>query len=455
MPSLLFWKKNKQKTPKKKKSKKKVSKKVEKTVEIKIGEVTKADLLESIPTINETPSSQRATLFIKKLRLCSIMFNWGDLNADREAKDKKRQQLMELVEFIGKGKNLFTEQVLRETINMLRANLFRALPPPLPEEDMDEDEPVFEPSWPHLQIVYEFFLRFIVSGDVEVRQLKPLIDGRFVQQVLVLFNSQDHRERDYLKTILHRIYAKFMTLRSFIRRSINNSFYTFIYETGQHNGVAELLEILGSIINGFASPLKQEHKNFLKNVLVPMHKVTDITPFHPQLSYCVTQFVDKDPSLAVSVIGGLLRFWPMVSSSKQALFLNELEELLELTQPAEFATLIPVLFRQVSLSIASDHFQVAERTLFLWHNEYISGLIADHRAQILPIIYPALGTSEHWNATVNNLSQNVLKIFIDIDPDLVEECGQRHEKQAEERRAQRIRNVEAWSNLEKRVARSI
>ena len=37
-------------------------------------------------------------------------------------------------------------------------------------------------------------------------------------------------------------------------------FYRFIYETERHNGVAELLEILGSIINGFALPLKDEHK---------------------------------------------------------------------------------------------------------------------------------------------------------------------------------------------------
>lgn len=37
-------------------------------------------------------------------------------------------------------------------------------------------------------------------------------------------------------------------------------FYKFIYETERHNGVAELLEILGSIINGFALPLKEEHK---------------------------------------------------------------------------------------------------------------------------------------------------------------------------------------------------
>lgn len=40
-----------------------------------------------------------------------------------------------------------------------------------------------------------------------------------------LFDSDDPRERDYLKTILHRVYGKFMTLRSFIRKSIQETFY--------------------------------------------------------------------------------------------------------------------------------------------------------------------------------------------------------------------------------------
>ena len=48
--------------------------------------------------------------------------------------------------------------------------------------------------------------------------------------------------------------------RPYIRRAINHVFYRFVYETERHNGVAELLEILGSIINGFALPLKEEHK---------------------------------------------------------------------------------------------------------------------------------------------------------------------------------------------------
>lgn len=64
-------------------------------------------------------------------------------------------------------------------------------------------------------------------------------------QLLELFDSEDPRERDFLKTVLHRIYGKFLGLRAFIRKQINNIFLKFIYETEHFNGVGELLEILG------------------------------------------------------------------------------------------------------------------------------------------------------------------------------------------------------------------
>ena len=75
----------------------------------------------------------------------------------------------------------------------------------------------------------------------------------------------------------------------------------FIYETGRYNGVSELLEILGSIINGFALPLKEEHKLFLSRVLLPLHKVQSLGVFHPCLAYCVVQFLEKDASLTQPV----------------------------------------------------------------------------------------------------------------------------------------------------------
>lgn len=38
-----------------------------------------------------------------------------------------------------------------------------------------------------------------------------------------------------------------------------------------------------SIINGFALPLKEEHKMFLIRVLLPLHKVKSLSVYHPQV----------------------------------------------------------------------------------------------------------------------------------------------------------------------------
>ncbi|KAI5643071.1 protein phosphatase 2A regulatory B subunit (B56 family) domain-containing protein [Phthorimaea operculella] len=96
-----------------------------------------------------------------------------------------------------------------------------------------------------LQLVYEFFLRFLESTDFQPTIGKKVIDQKFVLQLLDLFDSEDPRERDFLKTVLHRIYGKFLGLRAFIRKQINNIFLRFVYETEHFNGVGELLEILG------------------------------------------------------------------------------------------------------------------------------------------------------------------------------------------------------------------
>merc|ERR1712029_518738 len=214
------------------------------------------------------------------------------------------------------GRGVLTEAVYPEIIRMIACNLFRTLPPSdNPDFDPEEDDPTLEASWPHLTLVYEFFLRFLESPDFQPSIGKKVIDQKFVLQLLELFDSEDPRERDFLKTVLHRIYGKFLGLRAFIRKQINNIFYNFIYETEKHNGVAELLEILGSIINGFALPLKEEHKVFLLRVLLPLHKIKSLSVYHPQLAYCVVQFLEKDPTLTEPVVvTGLLKYWPKTHS---------------------------------------------------------------------------------------------------------------------------------------------
>ena len=66
--------------------------------------------------------------------------------------------------------------------------------------------------------------------------------------------------------------------------------------------MGELLEILGSIINGFAIPLKKEHLQFLEKALLPLHKPRSVAVYHPQLSYCISQYVEKDPETIFAVV---------------------------------------------------------------------------------------------------------------------------------------------------------
>lgn len=339
--------------------------KLSQSVNSKLNGNQSAPSYEALPSFRDVPNSEKQNLFIRKLNLCCVVFDFSDPTKNLKEKDIKRQTLVELVDYVSSANGKFSETVMLEIVKMVSINLFRTLTSPPRENkvlegfDLEEEEPSMDPAWSHLQVVYEFLLRFVASPETDAKLAKRYIDHSFVLRLLDLFDSEDPREREYLKTVLHRIYGKFMVHRPFIRKAINNIFYRFIFETEKHNGVAELLEILGSIINGFALPLKEEHKLFLVRALIPLHKPKCLPMYHQQLSYCITQFVEKDCKLADTVIRGMLKYWPITNSSKEVMFLNELEEVLEATQPAEFQRCMVPLFRQIGCCLCSAHFQVS------------------------------------------------------------------------------------------------
>ncbi|MCJ1380783.1 Serine/threonine-protein phosphatase 2A 56 kDa regulatory subunit delta isoform [Xylographa soralifera] len=415
--------------------------------------------LEKLPGFHEVPPNRRQELFMQKLDQCNIIFDFNDATGDMKPKEIKRLALHELLDYVANNRQVITEPMYPRVVDMFSKNLFRPIPPPVNPQgeafDPEEDEPVLEVAWPHIQVVYEFFLRFIESQDFNTNVAKAYIDHGFVLQLLELFDSEDPRERDFLKTTLHRIYGKFLNLRSYIRRSINNVFFQFIYETERFNGIAELLEILGSIINGFALPLKEEHKLFLTRVLLPMHKVKGLSMYHPQLAYCIVQFLEKDAALTEEVVLGLLRYWPKVNSTKEVMYLNEVEDIFEVMDPNEFAKVQEPLFNQLAKSVASPHFQVAERALYFWNNEYFCNLISDNVEVILPIMFAPLyeNSKGHWNRTIHGMVYNAMKLFMEINPQLFDDCSHDYtELQSTADQRQQLRQSK-WDKLAEQAKR--
>jgi serine/threonine-protein phosphatase 2A regulatory subunit B' len=429
--------------------------------------ITSPREMEELPSLKSVTNVQkRLELLHQKLELCSELANFASQDpAEKAFVNNKRKALLDVVDFLNAGparskQESLSEELLVDLMTMVKANLFVSLPPQLVEFDPEEDEPWLDSTWPHKQVVYELLLRLVVSGDFPAKMGKKsgLVDQDFCTYIINLFESDDPRERDYLKTILHRIYGKFMTHRSFIRKQISYVFCEFMDNGKRRNGIAELLEILGSIINGFALPLKPEHIDFIKQSLVPLHKSPFLASFTSQLTYCITQYIEKDPSTGQIVLDKLVEYWPWSNSNKQVTFLNELEEVLELVPPAVLELSAHKLFPCLARCVSSTQFQVCERTLFLWNNEHIVGLfhLENHDLFVkhnFKNVYAALlrnvdASEPHWNAAVTTLSYNVIDIYKErygLDPDLFS----KHQADKDDAAAQRQARADRWAELEK------
>ncbi|XP_051920271.1 serine/threonine-protein phosphatase 2A 56 kDa regulatory subunit beta isoform isoform X1 [Hippocampus zosterae] len=416
--------------------------------------------LTPLPLLKDAPAAEFHDLFCKKLQQCCVTFDFLDCVADLNGKEIKRAALNELVENVATSKGVLIEPLYPEAIKMISENIFRCLPPcENPEFDPEEDDPPQEASWPHLQLVYEFFLRFLESPDFKPPVAKRYVDQKFVFQLLELFDSEDPREREYLKTILHRMYGKLLGLRAYIRKQINHIFLRFIYESEQFNGVAELLEILGSIINGFAQPLKAEHKQFLVRVLIPLHTAKSLSVFHAPLTYCIVQFIEKDSTCAEHIIRGMLKYWPKTCTRKEVMFLGEMEQILDAIEPSQFVRVQEPLFKKIAACVASPHFQVVERACYFWNNEYILSLIEENCQVILPLVFANLYTfsKEQWNqsppSSIVALVFDILETFMKMNGELFEQLATSY-KAAKQKDVRRQReHAELWRRLEEQADR--
>ncbi|KAJ4708371.1 Serine/threonine protein phosphatase 2A regulatory subunit [Melia azedarach] len=405
-------------------------------------------------SFKDVTNPQKQNLFVSKLNLCCEVSDFSDPDKNTAGQDLKRQTLIELADFVSSGSAKFTEPAIAAMCKMCSVNLFRVFPPKCRSNgtggETEDEEPMFDPAWSHLQIVYDLLVRFVSYSSLDVKVAKKYVDHLFILRLLDLFDSEDPRERDCLKTILHRVYGKFMVHRQFVRQAVSNIIYRFVFETERHNGIAELLEIFGSIISGFALPLKEEHRLFLCRALIPLHKPKSVGIYHQQLTYCVVQFIDKDPKLATTVIKGLLKYWPVTNSQKELMFISELEEVLEMTSMAEFQKIMVPLFRRIGCCLNSSHYQVAERAHLLWNNEHILNLITQNRQVIVPLVFSALerNTQNHWNQAVLNLTQNVRKMLCEMDEELVLACQRKLEEENSTSSVAAEKRKLTWERLE-------
>ncbi|PIN19184.1 Serine/threonine protein phosphatase 2A, regulatory subunit [Handroanthus impetiginosus] len=385
---------------------------------------------------------------------CSYTYTFTDPLESPSQQNHKCDSLLKLLSIIKLQKKPFPNDILLPLFAMISTNLFRPLPPPntsivsiLP----DDDDLVTTPTaaWPHLHIVYDILLRLVIS--VEEKVLREYINDSFILNLLALFESLDPRERDSLKIVYHKVYLRLHASRSFMRKAMNDVFLYYIFETDKkHCGIGDLLEIWGTIINGFSIPLKEEHKIFMMRVLIPLHRPKGMQAYHKQLAYCVYQFLEKEPKLGFVVVRGILRYWPMTNCQKEVLLIGELEELVENMGTEQYKILALPLCRQIIKCLNSWNSQVAERALYVWNNERFVKMALEAVDDVFPIIVEGMekNLKWHWSESVRQLTENVKEMLEKMEPILYSKCLSQLDHHDSATNEEEVRRKERWQRVE-------
>ncbi len=88
-----------------------------------------------------------------------------------------------------------------------------------------------------------------------------------------------------------------------------------------------------------------------------------------------------------------------MNSTKEVMFLNEVEDIFEVMDPAEFAKVQEPLFNQLAKSVASPHFQVRENIFEI----IVQGLTRERRLLNVHCTSGTTSTSVIWLATMLRL----------------------------------------------------
>ena len=391
------------------------------------------------------------------LLLCCKLFQFN--TEENTESNQKAKALSELINFSDLPENseyVFSDRLLHPLFQLFRHNLFRSFRFVSSTKtnnnasyDADDEEILLEPAWPHFVLVYQLLLQTVISSSFTSEMGLRYIDNSFIKQFIWLFRSEDSRERYFLKNILHRLYGKFVSLRPMLKTNIQNSLVEFVYENEENaNGISELLEVFESIIDGYKVPLKAENITFLRENLIPLHKSKALPNFYQQLVKCLLKFLQKDNTLIDIIIQGLLKYWPISNCNKEGIYLNELEEILEIHNIDNKCA--EQVFKRLSKCISSLHFQVAEKALIIITNDKLINILNKTREKLYPILIENLvNTSErHWNNYIRNIARNTLNDFRAMDKLLFEKYYKKTVIDKEEKiRARSIRE-DAWKQLE-------
>jgi serine/threonine-protein phosphatase 2A regulatory subunit B' len=366
---------------------------------------------------------------------------------------------------------------------MVSINLFQSVvqSKAITYEPDNEHDNINNPTFDYNCYVYELLYIFLSHKNIANH-----IKNEFINDLFMLFDSNDIRERDYVKNCIHQIYRRFLSLRPHIKNSIMNFIHRFLFDdtgpaltrihdgvstattgpaltripdmvsayvataTTGPNGIIEILHIVISFTSGFSIPVKKEHINFLKYYIIPLFGSPYFLHFGNELYDCVNQYMMKDQTLTLYIVEEIIKHFHNSPPKKQRHLIIMLKDIINISDNDTLKQIFVPILTKIAKCVNSEMFPVANEALRFIADECVMKFFIKLKRHMIPLFFSNIYTNinNHWSDVIVKLSRDAIKFFGEISQKICDECMNKYIEKTKHDAMKRIQFKNKWEIIE-------
>jgi hypothetical protein len=312
--------------------------------------------------------------------------------------------------------DILTDSEIERVFEMIKANIFRECPE-IPAVMLYCEVPptVFEPTWPHLDIVYTMLYR--MQCIVPHHQA---FDQDFLNQMYKLFGTADSNERREIGTFMTAYVMKHPEERDEILCRLSDMVLVHVETHDRPFHVLTALPIMLSIFetNGECHPYFYAT---IEHSILPLIHDPFVFFFNIQLVNILEYYMEHSASHIAVVFEEVIQYWPHTSVSKMAMYTMILIDYFGKLNEEDQARFLPSVFSIFSRNCASPSPKIAEVTYSWFLSADFDQIVMRFREKIIEIMVPNMihGMLDHWEETVRDRATLCMGILEKLDASLV------------------------------------
>lgn len=339
------------------------------------------------------------------------LIDFFNANPDNPIIKKKTDTLNSILKYTTDpiSRNATPSTALEYLFDMIEKHIFRPIPIFPPPNDFSEVAQFWiVKNWSHVQMVHKILQCLLNDQKI----FSTLLNDEFVYNLINQLCTPDSNERKEIETELKIIIKTFTNKRGYILRSILSK--TIAYLDGDEFLADSVGSYLQLFLEFFSSQpiIKPRYFLMFRTVFYPLYSTNLAPHFELPLQKLSSFFQSRDPKTAAWCLFYLKKHWPITSTKKQVMFLNQFLSLLP-SIPMDIIENSKNVIVQIIIScIRSESYIISSKTMLICSDLNFLSIFSP---QFLEKIANAVENSINlWKKGQKELSENLLKTINSI-----------------------------------------